>query len=220
LAFDLPGFGASPCFADNEDSRYFDWVADAVLERCHGPVRLVGFSFGGTVAAGVAPLLGAGLAALSLAAPGSFGKPVRRNIDVRPMRPREGVEVDQRTSGRHNLQELMFANAVSADEATLDLHLDNIAHARFNSRRLSWQDRIEDDLRGVAAPIQMIWGLGDRMATPSVEARIERCRRINRAIRFDLIPGAGHWVQHERPEAYNTALLSFLTACGARSARP
>jgi pimeloyl-ACP methyl ester carboxylesterase len=29
-----------------------------------------------------------------------------------------------------------------------------------------------------------------------------------------LLPGAGHWVQQEQPEAVNEALLKFLAALG------
>jgi 2-hydroxy-6-oxonona-2,4-dienedioate hydrolase len=210
-AFDLPGFGASPSFPEAAgDDAYFRWVADAVNSGGHGPIRLVGFSFGGSVAAAVAPLLGERLVALSLAAPGGFGVPTDRKVDVRPIRARNGIEVDPRESARHNLNQVMFADPASADEATIDLHLHNIARARFNSRRLSWQDRLEGDLAPVTAPVQLIWGAQDRMATPSIDARAERCRRIRSGIRIHLIPEAGHWVQYERALAFNAALLEFL----------
>ncbi|HWM67867.1 MAG TPA: alpha/beta fold hydrolase [Steroidobacteraceae bacterium] len=219
-AFDLPGFGASPDFAHGaDDEAYFHRVAEAIAADSQGPVRLVGFSFGGSVAAGAAPLLGTQLAALTLVAPGGFGVPTGRNVDIRPVRPREGVEVNVRESARHNLNQIMFTNPASADEATVDLHLHNIERARFNSRRLSWQDRLERDLEAVSVPLQMIWGAQDSMATPSVQARIERCRRFRASIRFDLIAHAGHWVQYERAAEFNAALLDFLhdTAGGLRS---
>lgn len=214
-AYDMPGFGASPPFTDTDDQAYFERVADAILADAAGPVRLVGFSFGGSVAAGIAPLLGDRLAALTLVAPGGFGVPAPRDVDIRPVRARAGVEIDRRAAARHNLAQVMFRDPAAADEATVDLHLANIARSRFNSRRLSWQDRLERDLAPVACPMQMIWGADDRMATPSVEARIARCRRISPAIRFDLIPGAGHWVQYEQPEAFNAALLAFQDGIAA-----
>jgi len=210
-AFDLPGFGASPDFPEGlDDSAYFQWVAEAILAESRGPIRLVGFSFGGSVAAPVAALLGKRLAALTLVAPGGFGVPTERNVTVKPLRARKGVSIDERAAARHNLSQVMLADPANVDEATIDLHLRNVARARFNSRRVSWQDRLQADLAPLCSPLQMIWGAQDRMATPSVEARAERCRRVRPGIRFDLIPQSGHWVQYERPAAFNAAVLEFL----------
>jgi 2-hydroxy-6-oxonona-2,4-dienedioate hydrolase len=210
-AFDLPGFGASPSFHDERsDEAYLCWVADAIRAEGRDSIRLVGFSFGGCVAAAIAELLGSRLAALTLVAPGGFGVPAERRVDVRPVRPRDGVDIDPRQAARHNLKEVMFADPAAVDEATIDLHLHNIACARFNSRRLSWQDRIERDIAPVTQPMQLIWGSGDRMATPSVEARAQQCRCMREGIRVDIIPEAGHWVQYERAAAFDTVLLEFL----------
>jgi 2-hydroxy-6-oxonona-2,4-dienedioate hydrolase len=210
-AFDLPGYGDSPAFSEDlSDDSYFDRVARAIVDDANGPIYLVGFSFGGTVAAAVVPFLGKRLAAVCLVAPGGFGVPVNRKVDMRPVRPRQGVAIDPRAAARHNLNEVMFANPQTVEEATVDLQLANIARARFNSRRLSWQDRIERDLSQVYVPLQLIWGEQDRMATPSVSARAERCRGVRPQLRLDLIPGAGHWVQYERPAEFNRVLTQFL----------
>jgi 2-hydroxy-6-oxonona-2,4-dienedioate hydrolase len=211
LAFDLPGFGDSPDFPEAlPDEAYFRWVADAILAGAKGDIRLAGFSFGGSVAAAVAPLLGERLIALSLTAPGSFGKPPPRNVSVKPIRPRDGHEVDPRDNARHNLGQIMFARLETADSDTVCLHLENLERGRFPSRRLSWQDRIEADIASVSCPIQMIWGLADRMATPSVPARVDRIRGWRPDIRFDLIGGAGHWVQYECAPEFDATLLAFL----------
>ncbi|GAY22222.1 alpha/beta fold hydrolase [Sphingobium fuliginis] len=211
-AIDLPGCGDSPDFpAAGTDKQYFNWVAEAILAMCEGPIALVGFSFGGSVSAAVAPLLGDRLAALCLVAPGSFGKPTPRDVTMKPMRARDDREIDERENARHNLCQIMFANDESADEATVDLQIDNVRRARFPSRRISWQDRIDSDLAQIDCPIQFIWGLGDRMATPSVPARGERVRAAKPASRVDLIPGGGHWIQYESADAFNAVLLPFLT---------
>lgn len=210
--FDLPGCGDSPDFPSSwSNDDYFAWVADAILATCDGKLQLVGFSFGGSVAAAVAPLLENRLTSLSLVAPGSFGRPAPRDVTVKPMRPRDDLEIDERANARHNLGQIMFADIASADDATIDLQIDNVRRARFPSRRISWQDRIETDLAPVDCPIQFIWGLGDRMATPSPADRAERVRIAKPAARIDLIEGGGHWIQYERPEAFNAALMSFLT---------
>jgi len=210
-AFDLPGCGDSPDFpVDWSDEDYFGWVAEAILTECEGPILLVGFSFGGSVAAAVAPLLGERLRALCLVAPGSFGKPAPREVQVRPMRARAGIEVDERANARHNLGQIMFADIGSADEATIDLQVENVRRARFPSRRISWQDRIETDIAPIRCPIHLIWGASDRMATPSVVARAEKVQAIRPDAEVTLIEGGGHWIQYERAADFNGALLSFL----------
>jgi pimeloyl-ACP methyl ester carboxylesterase len=209
--FDLPGFGDSPDFPSSwSNDDYFAWVADAILGTCDRALHLVGFSFGGSVAAAVAPLLGDRLTALSLVAPGSFGRPAPRDVTVKPMRPRDDLEIDERANARHNLGQIMFADVSLADDATIDLQIENVRRARFPSRRISWQDRIESDLAPVDCPIQFIWGLGDRMATPSPAERADRVRLAKPDARIDLIEGGGHWIQYERPEPFNVALMSFL----------
>ena len=213
LAFDLPGFGDSPDFPESApDEAYYRWVAEEILNALTGSIRLAGFSFGGSIAAAVAPMLGGRLAALSLTAPGSFGKPAPRDLAIKPMRPHEGRKIDPLENARHNLCQVMFARPESADPETVALHVRDIERGRFPSRRLSWQDRLEADLAPVTCPIQMIWGLGDRMATPSVAARMERIRAARPDVRFDLIEGAGHWVQYERAADWDAALLAFLDA--------
>jgi len=211
-AFDLPGCGDSPDFpTDASDERYFEWVAHAILSQCDGPIVLTGFSFGGSVAAAVAPRLGARLTALCLVAPGSFGKPAFRDVTVKPMRERPGVKVDERENARHNLCQIMFAHDSSADEATVDIQIANVRRARFPSRRISWQDRIETDLAAIDRPVHFIWGADDRMATPSPQHRAELVGKARPDAEVDLIPGAGHWVQYERADAFNAALTRWLS---------
>lgn len=210
-AFDLPGCGDSCDFPTNwSNDEYFAWVADEILRYCDGPLLLVGFSFGGSVAAAAAPLLGDRLAGLSLVAPGSFGRPEPRDVTVKPMRPRDDMDIDERANARHNLGQIMFADADAIDEATVDLQIENVRRARFPSRRISWQDRIADDLAGTSCPIQFIWGLGDRMATPSVAGRAARAKEIRPDARIDLVEGGGHWIQYEKPSAFEAVLQPFL----------
>jgi pimeloyl-ACP methyl ester carboxylesterase len=62
--------------------------------------------------------------------------------------------------------------------------------------------------RRVHVPTLLIWGakdrfLGEEMAQPSLDL----CDS-GRLLKF---PAATHWVQHERPEEVNQALLAFLS---------
>jgi len=206
-ALDLPGFGDSPDFSsDLRDQDYFDWVAKAVSSVCVGLIHVAGFSFGGSITAAIAVQLQSRLAGMSLIAPGSFGEPVNRNVRFSPV---NGTR-DRRAAARFTLQQIMFANPDMADEHAVSLQMHNVVRSRFNSRRISWQDRIESDLKPLLCPIQMIWGKRDSLAFPSVVARVERCRHIKAITRFDIVPEAGHWVQYEQAAHFDRTLLAFF----------
>lgn len=218
-ALDLPGFGDSPKVPSGLDTEaYVDWVADAVAQRAERgrPLHLVGFSFGAVLAAGAAARLGSRLTTLTLAGPGGFGAPSGRNLDLRSLPP--GASPDEtRAVLRHNLLRMMLADPASLDDQTLDIHQQNFRRSRFDSRRISLQSRLLDDLRHVRCPLQMIWGALDQLAYPSVEERAALCRQVRPNLRLDLIPSAGHWVQYEQAAAFNEAVMSFVLSASERS---
>ena len=143
-------------------------------------------------------------------APGGLGVPKGRRLDIRPV-PAQGLDsVEGRAALRHNLAVTMFADPATADATAVELHRSNIERARFDSRRISLQDRLLDDLKTVRCPLQLIWGNGDAMAYPSIESRIDTIRTVRPDARVDLIAEAGHWAQYERPAETNRALLHFM----------
>ena len=219
-ALDLPGYGASPDVpAGIPVDDYLDWVCEEILSGVAGPVAVTGFSFGGSVAAAVAPMLGGRLAALSLVAPGGFGEPRGRQLNV-DASGRLPTPRDARPAARHNLLGWMLSDAAAADDLTVSLHMVNVGRTRFNSRQLSWQDRLLSDISDLSCPIQMIWGAKDSLPTPSLDHRLDLCRAALPQVRFDIIPGAGHWVQHEQPAAFCRLLVEFLTEAAGRSRVP
>lgn len=61
--------------------------------------------------------------------------------------------------------------------------------------------------RRVRVPVLILWGeddafLGRELAEPSVDMCEEG--------RLEIVPGATHWLQHERPELVNRLILDFL----------
>lgn len=219
IAVDLPGYGASPDVpADIDGERYIDWVAADVRRLAGGaPYHLVGFSFGGVVSAGVAARHGALMSSLTLAGPGGFGNPILRKLEMRRL-PDEREAEAQRATIRHNLLEMMIVDPAAADEATVDIQADNIRTARFDSRRISLTERLVGDLARTTAPLQLIWGEHDRLAFPSIEARAALVRQVRPDLRLDIIPGAGHWVQYERADAFNATLIDFIAQTGRAAA--
>lgn len=212
IAFDLPGFGASETVRNDisiED--YVATVADATRSVVGATADIVGFSFGGLIAAGVASAPQIVPRRLSLLGPSGFEKPVGR---VLGRKHRSELAADdpnaKREFHRHNLLAMMLAHEESVSEEAIDLHIENVARARIKHRHLTWSNRIVDFIAATQCPIQIIFGDHDRTAYPSIEARIQRCLDTGKPIRVDIVRDAGHWVQYESAAEVNRLLEEFL----------
>jgi len=65
-------------------------------------------------------------------------------------------------------------------------------------------------LEATNVPLAGIWGEYDATAAPYVEERRELLQRLRPGAPFEVIPGAGHWVQYEAPDRFNATLLRML----------
>lgn len=216
---DMPGYGDSPTVARSiPDDDYAAMVIAAVNAIGGGrPVRLAGFSFGATIAAKVADGPGARVSKLSLLGAGGFGRsPIA--LDLRQFPPKAEGEGSLRKVLRHNLQVMMIADPAKITDEAVDLHLANVRRTRFDGRHVSLSSMMPAALRRIPCPVQMIWGEGDVLPHPSVQARAAAARAARPDLRVDLIPGAGHWVQFEAPEEVDCAMLEFFDQRHVRSA--
>ena len=96
-ALDLPGYGESdPTNKSYTARQYVDAAVPKVdaltsdVDRFH----LVGFSFGGALSAGISAALGKRVAKLTMVAPGGFGDPVGRKLDMRRL-PEGNLDVPE-----------------------------------------------------------------------------------------------------------------------------
>lgn len=212
VAFDLPGFGDSASVRD--DISIEEYVATVVHETksvVGATADIVGFSFGGLIAAGVACAPQFTPRRLSLLAPSGFEKPVGRILGRKHRSELTGDDLKARREFyKHNLLAMMLAHEKTIEDATIDLHMQNIAKARLKHRHLTWSNKVVDFIAATQCPMQIIFGDRDTTAYPSIEARIQRCLDTQKPIRVDMIHDAGHWVQYERPAEVNRLLFEFL----------
>ena len=218
---DLPGFGDSDGVPGGQD-------ADTLVEPLRQGLRqlladgvapaaplcdLVGFSFGGMTAGMLAAADGTLARRLVLA--GAPGMGVGKGLAVRLKGWRHLATPEaQAVAHRYNLQALMLHDASLIDEDTLALHVLNVERDRLPRRRLSHTDVLARALQAVDGPVWAIYGEHDALyPRPMMQELAQAFARHARDFRgLALVPGAGHWVMHERPDAFVAALTAALDA--------
>lgn len=208
---DLPGYGDSTGTADLTLETIVA-LLDTSLDRLIGtatPVHVVGFSFGGLVAAALAAERG-GVCSLALLGPAGHGGTRRPQGELRPWQPAhargDGEALDDAL--RHNLRMQMLHGAHSADAAALYIHREACLRTRFRSKPLSRSAALPALLARYAEPVLLAWGEHDVTAVPET-TRPLLAQRTDSS-RFVVVPGAGHWVQYEAAADINALLLQWL----------
>lgn len=215
FALDLPGFGASGDVPpDISVDAYVEIVAAALAQMSNDdePIDVVGFSFGGVIAAGVAALLRERLRRLSLLTPSGFSRPTGRKLELPRRKDFGTADGGRRAFHRAMLSTVMLAQKESIDEQAIDIQASNVERSRFDGSHISWSGRLLGYLGLIDRPIQLIYGERDPMPFPSAAARAAACRAVKPTIRLDWVEGAGHWLQYERAPAVNRLLADFLGA--------
>ncbi len=190
-AIDLPGHGGTGIEADDVDGAAAV-VADFLDQLGDEPIELVGHSLGGAVAARAARLRPQRLRRLTLLAPAGLDRP----IDVDFIR---GV-VRVRSPGAlsHLLRRLVVRPAAMTPQqlATLAAELGRGRLTRLADSLVDdggQQIDITGDLRALAIPVRVVWGLQDRII-PWTQARDAGSRCA-----IHLIPDAGHVPHWDQP---------------------
>ncbi|NDE25817.1 MAG: alpha/beta hydrolase, partial [Betaproteobacteria bacterium] len=217
LAVDLPGFGDSAAPAQGGD-------VDALIEPLHtawqllkGPdldAALIGFSFGGMTAALWLAAYPEDAKRLVMVGSPGLGLTVPDRIPLKGWRhlPTEALQAE---AHRHNLMALMLQHERSLDALAMAVHAANVKRDRMPRRRLSSTPIVAAALPQIQCPLHVIYGEGDALYKgrwPEVAALFKD--QAPRLTSWHLVPDSGHWVQYERPDAFQLALL----ACTAETA--
>jgi 2-hydroxy-6-oxonona-2,4-dienedioate hydrolase len=209
---DLPGFGESAAVVPGGgDADRLPEPMQAALTALLGdaPVDVVGFSFGTMVGALLAERWPRRVRRLVLTGAPALGVRGPNPIELRPWAPLpEGPERD--AALRENLAILMLAHPDPEDRLALELHRANLVRDRMRLRRLARTDIMQRTLPRVACPLFGIWGDEDVLHR-GVQAQLAPALAIAPDFRgLVRIPGAGHWAQYEKAEAYVMALAAAL----------
>lgn len=212
LVPDLPGFGDSDLPPGCSDVPQLPVHLHAGLQKLapQGSVQIVGFSFGGmTAALWLAEYPQDAQQLVLVGAPG-LGLSTPQRTALKGWRHLPTAE-QQTAVHRHNLMALMFEQETSLDDLALSLHAANVARDRMPRRRLSSTPIVAEALPRVQARVSAIYGAHDALYR-------DRLDEVKRTLptwaahwgQWHTVPGAGHWVQYEAAQVFNTALLQML----------
>ena len=216
LAVDFPGYGLSPTIEPFDLAGLARSVITLIDHLGAGPAVLVGHSMGGMVAQEVAALAPDRLAGLVLASTSpAFGQPggdwQRDFLQSRfaPLDAGLGMAglaaqlVPAMVAPGTSPTVLAAAQAMMAAVPEATYRQAVTALVNFD-RRLN--------LPQIAVPTAVITGEHDRTAAPEVSRRM--AERIAGAT-CSIVPGAGHLLNLEQPQAFNAALLALLSRCAS-----
>ncbi|HTV45975.1 MAG TPA: alpha/beta fold hydrolase [Stellaceae bacterium] len=211
IAPDLPGLGCSATPPEPHTAESLAQIIAAGLamilpggERFH----LAGFSFGGVVGGHVAALLGAQVRGFTIVGSNGLGLP-RQPTELERQKP--GGTVDELLAiARHNLGVLMIADKDKIDDLAVYIQYLNAPRGRVRSRRFSRTDTLLQALPRVTARLSGIWGGRDAGAGPYLDERRRVLDSIQPGLRFEVIPGAGHWVAYEAADAFTPLLAEIV----------
>ncbi len=202
LAFDLPGFGASPEPPDAFDSRaYASLIAEAIagLDR---PQVLLGHSFGGRVAVRLAasrPELVCGLVLTGVPL-------IRRKPGVSPAWPFRAA----RWGHRHGLISAARMDKLRYRYGSQDYRRASEVMRGTLVRVVN--ESYEEDLPRIKCPVELVWG-SDDTAAPLEVAR-QACGLLHDA-RLQVIDDGGHMTPLSAPDALRASVLRLLQVSAA-----
>jgi pimeloyl-ACP methyl ester carboxylesterase len=214
-ALDHPSYGASaPVPRETTGGAYLELMHALFAEMFPGtaPLRFAGFSFGGAIAAQLARRLGPRVTHLCLVSPAGF--PTRKFGD-RPTRSYKEAGDDEkrfRDICRHNLLINMLSDPSGVTEETLDIQVECVRNARFNSRKVSGGGTLLGDLPTLKARLRVLWGERDDSEFRPADLLIGEIRDAVGTLDLHRIPGAGHWSAYENAPEVNRLMLEFFSS--------
>ena len=218
---DLPGYGDSDDLGPSRSGDMDELVhatlnSLATLVGAECWIDLVGFSFGGLVAAQMAarrPRI-RHLVLLGAAGHGGLRRPRGELMNWHRAKTQEAINACM----HHNLHMHMLFDAAQIDALALAVHIASCTHARFRSRPISQAGGLRAALAQTSAQVLLVWGEHDVTAEPAV---LVNSLTENQPQRQALIvSGVGHWVQYESAATINQLLLETLSRLGEAGQQP
>jgi pimeloyl-ACP methyl ester carboxylesterase len=202
VAVDLPGFGASPAPAEAMGAAGYAAVVEPVLDALQPAVVVVGHSFGGRVAVCLAARRPEAVRALVLAGvplvrlPGAGSRVAARYRAIR-LAHRLGLVPEgalERARQRYGSADYRAATGVMREV------LVRVVGESY-----------QEEVAALTCPVDLVWGEEDRVVPPAVA---EAAQALLRRGRLTVLPGVGHDVPAQAPQALAAAIAAHLGSGG------
>jgi pimeloyl-ACP methyl ester carboxylesterase len=209
---DLPGSGESgnpkPPISAEGIAAVLSRGLDAII-GVETRFAIAGFSMGGLIAGYLAQQAGARAETLVLVGSTGMGG-TRAQMEPLQSWRRLPTDEEQRATHRKNLGILMIHDPHKIDELAVEVQSRNAGRSRLRGKHVSHTGALERCLTGFAGRLAGIWGEHDATAAPHLAERRERLQQFKPGAPFEIVPGAGHWVQYEAHETVNRRLRELL----------
>ncbi len=201
-----PGFGNSPLPQDFDTMYDLVHLYREVLDRLPGKVAMIGFSFGGWIAAEVAVAGHRKLDRLVLVDPVGIklgGREERDivhffNTDPADLNRRAWHDPAQRPAEVYGLGWQATIDDGMSDEDMVALARNWDALCLYGWRPHMYNPQLRHWLRRIAVPTLVLWGAADRIVTPDYGRAYSA---LIPGARFATIDNAGHHPELEQPQA-------------------
>ncbi|MFZ5480047.1 MAG: alpha/beta fold hydrolase [Myxococcota bacterium] len=226
LAIDLPGYGQSgrpdaPCTPPWYADVVSDWMATVGVPRA----TVVGHSMGGQIAVQLALSHPDRVDRLVLSAPAGFERfsPGAGRF-MREFWTESRALESSEEQVRANFTAMVFNRVDDGVERLIRERVQLGKHPRFAGTSVAVSRSVAgmldfpilDRAAEVRVPVLVVYGTDDRMIPNPVftggrtRAIAETAKNAFPDARLVLVPGAGHTVHHDAPDAFNEAMEEFL----------
>jgi 2-hydroxy-6-oxonona-2,4-dienedioate hydrolase len=210
LVPDLPGLGESDFPPDGVDAfAVATIVADGIdaIIGADTTYEVVGFSFGGTMAACVGALRGKRVRSVTIIGSSGVGA-MGSAVNLEKVRHLEGRA--RRDTHRTNLNRLMIADLAKIDDLAILIQDWNTVRSRLRTPAISRSGAIMRAIDQLQSPLNGMWGELDAPANPKGPERVATLRAHCPQADIRLIPKTGHWAAYESADIVNATLLEML----------
>jgi pimeloyl-ACP methyl ester carboxylesterase len=210
LVPDLPGLGESDFPPDGDDAFAIAAIVADGIDAIVGAgtsYDVVGFSFGGTMAACVGALRGSRVRSVTIIGSSGVGA-LGSAVKLEKVRHLEGQE--RHETHRINLNRLMIADPAKIDELAILIQDWNTVRSRLRTPAISRSGAIMKAIDQLQSPLNGMWGELDAPANPKGPERVATLRAHCSHADIRLIPKTGHWAAYEAADTVNAILLEML----------
>jgi pimeloyl-ACP methyl ester carboxylesterase len=210
LVPDLPGLGESDFPPDGDNAGAIAAIVADGIDAIVGAdttYDVVGFSFGGTMAACVGALRGKRVRSVTILGSSGVGA-IGSAVKLEKVRHLQGQE--RYETHRTNLGRLMIADPAKIDDLAIVIQDWNTVRSRLRTPAISRGGAIMRAIDQLQSPLNGMWGEFDAPANPKGPERVAMLRAHRPEADIRLIPKTGHWAAYESADMVNATLLEML----------